>query len=84
MNTNTKLPDLGRPVVTSDGHLVGHVSAQGGDCFKIDKPMAPDAWLGVDVVAGIDEDVRLSLTRDELEGTPEGVEHMGFHVHHAT
>ena len=79
-----KRPSLGAAVVTSDGYLFGRVAAVAGDCFKVDKPMAVDEWLGFDVVSGIDKDVRLALSRDELEGQPEGIEHFGFHVHHET
>ena len=78
---NTKLPTVGTPVVTSDGHLLGNVAAVAGDCFKVDKPMAPDEWLGLDIISDIDRDVRLTLSRDEVQGKPEGIEHFGFHVH---
>ena len=53
-------------------------------CFKIDKPMRPDQWLATDVIASSEGDVTLSLTREELEGRPEGIEHLGFHVHRRT
>jgi hypothetical protein len=79
---NMKSPAIGTAVVTSDGHLYGRVAAVAGDCFKVDKPMDVDEWLGFDVVSGIDKDVRLSLSREQLEGDPEGIEHLGFHVHH--
>jgi hypothetical protein len=78
---NANLPVIGAPVVTSDGHLLGKVSAVTDDCFKVDKPMAADEWLGLDIVSSVDRDVRLSLTRNQLEGRPEGIEHFGFHVH---
>lgn len=81
MNAN-RLPEVGATVVTSDGHLVGQVSRVTSDCFKVDKPMDVDEWLGLDVISDIDRDVRLTLSRDELEGRPEGIEHFGFHVHH--
>jgi len=77
-----KIPEVGSAVVTSDGHHVGNVAAVAGDCFKIDKPMAVDDWLSLDVISSIDRDVRLNLTRHDMEGDPEGIEHMGYHVHH--
>ena len=79
-----KLPALGTAVVTADGHLLGRGSALAGDCFKVDKPMAPDEWIALDMIKSIDGDVRLSVTRDQLEGPPQGVEHLGFHVHRET
>ena len=79
---NAKVPEVGAPVVTSDGHKLGTVSVVAGDCFKVDKPLAVDEWLAFDVIAGIDRDVRLSLSLTALQGRPEGIEHMGFHVHH--
>ena len=82
MNANTNLPEVGAPVVTADGHLIGKVAEVAGDCFKVDKPMAVDEWLGLDIVSDVDRDVRLTLSRNQLEGRPEGIEHMGFHVHH--
>ena len=78
------LPPIGAPVVTSDGHLLGSVSHVAGDCFKVDKPMAPDEWLAFDTISSIDDDVRLALSRSDLEGRPQGIEHLGFHVHHET
>jgi hypothetical protein len=84
MNTNTRRPEVGTRVFTADDELLGYVSAVSGDCFKVDKPMAPDAWLGYDLVSSVDKDVRLSVTRNGLEGKPEGIEHLGFHVHRST
>jgi len=81
---NAKIPRVGAEVVTSDGHLVGRVVAVVGECFKVDKPMAPDQWLGVDTVSDIRGDVHLKLTRDELQGKPEGIDHFGYHVHRET
>lgn len=77
-----RLPEVGATVVTSDGHLLGKVARVTEDCFKVDKPMDVDEWLGIDLISGIDRDVRLSVSRDELEGEPQGIEHFGFHVHH--
>ena len=82
MNANTKLPRLGATVVTSDGHLLGTVSEVTSDCFKVDKPLAVDEWLGLDIVSDVDRDVRLTQSRDQLEGRPESMAHFGFHVHH--
>jgi hypothetical protein len=81
---NNEFPRIGAAVVTSDGHLLGSVSAVAGDCFKVDKPMASDEWLALNVIAAIRRDVKLSLTREQLEGRPEGIEHLGFHVHRET
>jgi hypothetical protein len=81
---NVKLPDIGAAVVTSDGHLLGRVVAVAGDCFKVDKSMAPDQWLGLDVVSELEGDVKLSLSRAALEGEPQGIEHFSFHVHRET
>ena len=79
---DAKIPEVGSPVVTSDGHHVGKVAAVAGDCFKIDKPMDVDDWLALDVISSIERDVRLTLTRTVMDGDPEGIEHMGYHVHH--
>jgi hypothetical protein len=77
-----KIPPIGATVVTSDGEVVGTVAALVEPCFKIDKPMRPDQWIGQDVIASTSGDeVRLSITRDQLQGEPEGIEHFGFHVH---
>jgi hypothetical protein len=46
--------------------------------------MASDEWLALNVIAAIRRDVKLSLTREQLEGRPEGIEHLGFHVHRET
>jgi hypothetical protein len=79
---NQKLPEMGAAVVTSDGHLLGHVAEVAGDCFKVHKPMDIDDWIALDAISSIDRDVRLSLSLEDLEGDPEGIEHMGYHVHH--
>lgn len=77
----TKLPEIGALVVTSDGHMVGNVSEIDGACFKIDVPMGPDDWLSLDVIASVDREVHLSLSREELHGRPERREHEGLHLH---
>ena len=74
-------PELGAAVVTSDGHLLGRVSHVAGECFKVDKPLGADEWLGFDIVTSHEPDVRLTLTLEQIEGTPQGIEHFGFHVH---
>jgi hypothetical protein len=79
-----RVPEIGTPVVTADGHLLGNVSAVTGDCFKVDKPMAPDEWFALDIAQMSGDDVRLSLTREQIEGKPQGIEHFGFHVHRET
>jgi hypothetical protein len=81
----TKTPRIGDSALTADGHLLGKVSEVVGPCFKVEIPMGIDQWLGEDTIAGGDEnDVRLSLTRDDIQGEPEGIAHAGFHVHRET
>lgn len=83
--TSMTIPPIGATVVTSDGEVIGTVANLVEPCFKIDKPMRPDQWIGQDLIASVEEnEVRLKITRDELQGEPEGIEHFGFHVHRGT
>ena len=80
---NTQIPDLGTAVVTADKHVAGRVSTIEGECFKVDKPMSPDEWLGLDVIDRIEEDVHLTMTREEIEGAPgPNPAHLGYHRHY--
>jgi hypothetical protein len=46
------VPSVGTVVLTSDGSELGKVKEVMGDCFKVDAPMAPDYWLGIDTIEG--------------------------------
>jgi hypothetical protein len=78
---NSNLLQAGAPVITSDGHFLGNVTHINPECFKVDIPMAPDDWIGFDVVASVGEEVSLTLTREELEGEPHSEGHHGYHAH---
>jgi hypothetical protein len=57
----------GAPVVTMDGEQLGTVKEVRGRCFKVDAPMAPDYWLGVDnVSSGAGGQVVLRFNKDQL------------------
>lgn len=79
-----RTPEIGKKVVTSDGHVLGVVAETLGPCFKVDKPMRPDQWLAKDTIAEDGDELTLLLSRDDLQGEPEGIEHWGFHVHRET
>lgn len=84
MTTTNNTPRIGARVLTRDGHVLGEVAEVLGSCFKVDKPMRPDEWLAKDIIATNGADVTLSITRDDMDGEPEGIEHLGYHVHRET
>ena len=80
-------PAVGAEVTTVDGEKLGTVKEVSGSCFKVDAPMRPDYWLGVDCIASsAGGAVRLNLTKDGLgQAKEEGRrEHRGVHPHDTT
>jgi hypothetical protein len=69
--------------MTADGNELGAVKETMGGCFKIDAPMQPDYWLGIDTIAdGTGGVVRLNITKDSLsEAKMDSPEHKGYHHH---
>ena len=76
-------PRLGARVLTADDKELGTVKEAGSGCFKVDAPLTPDYWLGVDTIAGTDGDaVRLAVTSDRLvEERSDAPAHSGLHRH---
>jgi hypothetical protein len=75
---------IGAPVRTSDGKELGKVKEVLGECFKVDAPMQPDYWLGMDTVTGNSTDGGLNLRFDRKSldsAKQEGSEHSGYHRH---
>ena len=59
---------LGARVVTADAQQLGKVKEVREDEFLVDARLAPDYWLGTDIVERVsDEEVRLLITK---EGVP--------------
>lgn len=77
------MPTLGARVVTADGDEIGHVKEVGGACFKVDAPMQPDYWLGMDCVAfSSPSEVRLTVTKADLGDVKASApDHAGVHRH---
>jgi len=66
-----------------DGDDLGRVKEISGDCFKIDAPMQPDYWLGIDTIDSTTAgEVRLRFNKGSLgdEKQP-GPGHSGYHPH---
>lgn len=76
-------PTLGARVVTADGDEIGRVKEISGACFKVDAPMQPDYWLGMDCVAfSSPSEVRLTVAKDDLgEVKASAPDHRGVHRH---
>ncbi len=76
-------PTLGARVVTADGEEIGRVKEVSGACFKVDAPMQPDYWLGMDCVAvSSPGEVRLTVAKNELgDVKADAPDHQGSHRH---
>jgi hypothetical protein len=59
----------GTPVVTEDGDVLGVVSEDGPDRFKVAAPLAEDYWLPKDAIAGVAPggDLVLAVDMDGLD-----------------
>jgi rRNA processing protein Gar1 len=83
------VPAVGAEVLTADGDKLGTVKEVSGTCFKVNAPMRPDYWLGVDTIGSASSTggaVHLNITKDRLgEAKEEGRhEHRGVHPHDTT
>lgn len=78
-----RVPALGIAVITADGTEIGRIKEVNGDCFKVDAPFQSDYWLATDAIGtATDQDVRLTLSRDELDQAKvDASGHSGFHRH---
>ena len=78
-----RTPSVGTLVLTMDGDELGKVKEISGACFKIDAPMAPDYWLGDDLVYDATDGImRLTISKDMLrEAKLESPDHTGYHRH---
>lgn len=84
---SSSCPTVGTGVITADGDKLGKVKEVSGSCFKVDAPMQPDYWLGVDTVASAAGGVvKLTITKDRLGAAKyeRKKDHHGFHPHDAT
>jgi hypothetical protein len=88
MTMEAKTPNVGSRVITSDGKDLGKVKQVEGTCFKLDAPMQPDYWLGMDTVGSTSTaSVQLSISSQNLldevrsEVKDRGPEHGGYHRH---
>jgi hypothetical protein len=83
MMQSSGIPTIGTRVVTIDGDELGKVKEVSGECFKVDAPMQPDYWLGLDMIdSTMSGEVRLRFTKGGLgEAKQDGPDHSGFHPH---
>jgi len=83
MMNRMETPKVGTKVLTLDGDDLGKVKEISGDCFKVDAPMQPDYWLGVDMIAdATPTEVHLRFTKGGLgEAKMDGPGHGGLHTH---
>ena len=77
---------LGSPVICADGKQVGLVKDVKVDRFLVDARLAPDYWLGIEVIDSVSEAVHLCITRegvaaaklvDKVEGPGTGLDTPG-------
>jgi hypothetical protein len=65
--TSIPNPSVGAKVVSADGKELGTVKEIKDGCFKVDVRMAPDYWLGTEIIDNTDEElVQLAITTDGL------------------
>ena len=50
MASESGVPAVGTEVMTLDGDTLGTVKEVSGSCFKVDAPLRPDYWLGIDTI----------------------------------
>jgi hypothetical protein len=79
-------PIIGAKVISADGEELGCVMEIDADCLRIDAFLAPDYWVGPDVIEKTSPaTVHLVLTRNDLgKAQQAGLIHLGRHSHRET
>jgi hypothetical protein len=80
---SSDMPTVGTRVITADGDEIGRIKEIEGDCFKVDAPMQPDYWLGMDTISTeTPGGVQLNFPHSQLgDVKEEAKDHKGVHRH---